>query len=74
MHNCNEEGGFPVARLGSHLDSERGGDGRGFQALGMGEWIERARKLGMGLMVAMCLVEVTEKGQGDYPRVVHMRE
>ena len=73
VHNCNEEA-FPVAQLGSHLDKEGGGDGRGFKGLAMGEWIEKARKLGLGQMVGMYLAEVTDKGQGDYPRVVRMRE
>ena len=73
VHNCNEEA-FPVAQLGSHLEKECDGDGAGFACLGMGEWIEKARELGMNQMVGMYLAEVTEKGQGDYPRVVHMRE
>lgn len=73
VHNCNEEA-FPVAQLGSHLEKEFGGDGRGFECLGMEEWIEKARKLGMGQMVGMYLAEVTAKGQGDYPRVVHMKD
>ena len=73
VHNCNEDA-FPVAQLGRHLDKEYGGDGRGFESLGMGEWIEKAGKLGLSPMVGMYLAEVTDKGQGDYPRVVHMRE
>lgn len=73
VHNCSEEA-FPVAQLGSYLQKECGDDGRRFEGLGMGEWIEKAGKLGLGQMVGMYLAEVTEKGQGDYPRVVHRRE
>lgn len=73
VHNCNEEA-FTVAQLGSHLEKECGGDGRGFDGLGMEEWIEKAGKLGLGQMVGMYLAEVMEKRQGNYPEVVHMRE